>query len=115
MAKKRGSKKCISFFGHFDGHGGVPEQFRWCHPMKHVQGYPGSHWMPPLSAYLLYIVPAAPRATANEKAMKKWTNIAGHFDGHGGVPVQYCMQCPMEEIQGVGRSHWTLPSGEYCQ
>ncbi len=47
--------------------------------MRHVQGYPGSHWMPSLGDYSLSIAPAAARATANKTTMKKWTNFAGHF------------------------------------
>jgi hypothetical protein len=29
------------------------------------------------------------------------------FDGHGGALVQDRVHCPMEEVQGFGRSHWT--------
>jgi hypothetical protein len=32
------TNKCISSAGHFDGHGGAPEQYRWHCPMRHVQG-----------------------------------------------------------------------------
>jgi hypothetical protein len=35
----------------------------------------------------------------------------GHFDGHGGPPVQY--EAPMELIQGYTESYWTPPSGNY--
>jgi hypothetical protein len=82
--------------------------------MRHVQGYPGCHWTPPLGGYLLCIAPAASRATANNTTTKKWTNYASHFDGHGGAIVQYCVHCPMEEVQGFGISHWMPPSGKYC-
>jgi hypothetical protein len=100
--------------GHFDCHGGAPEQYiRHC-LMQHVQGYPGCHWTPPLGNYLLRIAPAATRATANKTATKKWTNFDGHFDGRGVAPVQYRVHCPMEEVQSFGRSHWMLPLGEYC-
>jgi hypothetical protein len=55
--------------------------------MQHVQGYPVSHWTPPLGNYLLRIAPVAARATANEMTMKKWTTFTGHFDGRGIAPV----------------------------
>jgi hypothetical protein len=45
---------------------------------------------------------------------QKWTNFDGHFDGCSSLTVQYRVHCPMEEVQDFGRSHWTLPSGEYC-
>jgi hypothetical protein len=55
--------KCTSSAGLFDGHGGAPEQYRRHHPMRHVQGYFGSHWMPALGNYSLQIAPVAARAT----------------------------------------------------
>jgi hypothetical protein len=82
--------------------------------MRHVHGYPGSHWTPPSGNYLLHIAPAATRATANKTTTKKWTNFAGHFDGRSGVPVQYRVHCLMEEVQRFDRSHWMPPSGKYC-
>jgi hypothetical protein len=42
--------------------------------MRHVRGYPGSPWTPPLGNYLLRIAPAA-RATANDY-LKEVQNIA---------------------------------------
>jgi hypothetical protein len=33
--------------GHFDGRGGAPVQYRAYRPMKEVQGFTRSHWMPP--------------------------------------------------------------------
>ncbi len=58
------------------------------HPLiQHVQGYPGSRWMPSLGDYSLPVALAAAGATANKTMMKKGTNFAGHFDGHGGAPV----------------------------
>jgi hypothetical protein len=60
------SNKFTLSTGRFDGHGGVPEQYRQHCLMRHVQGYSGSHWMPPLGDYSLCIAPAAARATANE-------------------------------------------------
>jgi hypothetical protein len=64
---------CTSFAGHFDGHSGAPEQYRWHRLMRHVQGYSGSHWMLPSGDYSLRIAPAAARATANEMTTKKRT------------------------------------------
>jgi hypothetical protein len=108
------TKECTSVVGHFDGHGGAPEQYSRHHPMKHLHGYPGGHWTPPLGNYLLHIALAATRATANDTTTKKWTNFDGQFDGCSGAPVRYCARFPMEEIKGLGKSHWTLPSGKYC-
>jgi hypothetical protein len=81
---------------------------------RHVQGYSGSHWMPPLGNYLLRIAPAATRATGKQITIKKYTYFAGHFDGRGGVPVQYRVHRPIEEVQSFTRSHWMPPSGKYC-
>jgi len=39
-------------------------------PMKHDQGFTGSHWSPPSGDYLLLIAPAATRATANKTKMQ---------------------------------------------
>jgi hypothetical protein len=110
------ASKHSSVVGHFDGHGGVLEQYRQHHLMRHVQGFPGSYWTPPSGKYLLRIAPAAAKATANDTTIKKWTNFDGHFDGRGSAPVRYRMHRPMEEVQGFGRSHWTSPlSKYYCQ
>ena len=43
----------------------------------------------------------------------KCTSSAGHFDGHGGAPVQYEAHHPMQHVQGYSGSHWTLTSGNY--
>ncbi len=94
----RMTNKCTSSAGHFDGHGSVPEQYRWHCPMRHVQGYSGSHWMPPSGNYLLQIAPAAARATVNERTTKKCTKNTGHFDGRNGALVQYRMHHPIEEV-----------------
>jgi hypothetical protein len=39
------------------------------------------------------------------------SSIVGSFDGHGGLPVQYKVHCPMQHVQGYSRSHWTPASG----
>jgi hypothetical protein len=64
------TNKCTSSAGHFDGHSNAPEGYRWHRPMRHVQGYSGSHWMLPSGNYLLHIAPAAARATANKTTTK---------------------------------------------
>jgi hypothetical protein len=114
MTKLTMTSKCTSIAAHFEGLVDALEQYRWHHLMRQVQGYPGSHWTLLLGNYLHRITPVAARATANKTTMKKWANFAGHFDGCGGALVQYRAYCPMEEVQGFTRSHWTLPLGKYC-
>jgi hypothetical protein len=41
------------------------------------------------------------------------SSIVGHFDGHGGPPVQYKVHRPMQHVQGYSGSHWMLPLGNY--
>ncbi len=65
--------KCTSSASRFDGHSGAQEQYRWHCPMRHVQGYSGSHWTLPSGNFLLRIAPAATRATANETMTNKCT------------------------------------------
>jgi hypothetical protein len=113
MAKSSMTNKCTSIIGHFDGHGGAPGQYRWHRPMRHVQGYLRSHWMPPSSNYLLRIALAATRATSKQTTINKFTYFAGRFDGHGDASLRNRVHCPMEEVQGFTRSHWTPPLGEY--
>ena len=43
----------------------------------------------------------------------KCTSVVGHFDGHGGAPVQYGAHLPMQNDQGFTGSHWTPPLGDY--
>jgi hypothetical protein len=73
MTKLTMTNKCTLSTGCFDGHGGVPEQYRWHRLMRHVQGYSGSHWMPPSGNYLLHITPAAARATGKQTTINKYT------------------------------------------
>jgi hypothetical protein len=73
------TNKCTSSTGYFDGLGGALQQYRWHHPMPHVQGYSGSHWMPPSGNYSLRIAPAASRETSNETTTKKCTKKTSHF------------------------------------
>jgi hypothetical protein len=73
MTKLTMTNKCTSFAGRFDGHGGAPVQYRQHPLMRHVQGYSGSHWMPPSGKYLLRITPAATRATGKQITINKYT------------------------------------------
>jgi hypothetical protein len=41
------------------------------------------------------------------------TSSVGHFDSHGGVPVQYKTNFPMQHVLGYTRSHWAPPLGNY--
>jgi hypothetical protein len=100
MTNSKMTKKCTSIVGCFDGHGSAPGQYRWHCPMRHVEGYLGSHWTPPLGNYSLHIAPEATRETCKQTTINKYTYYAGHFDGHGNVPVRYRTHHPMEEAQG---------------
>jgi hypothetical protein len=44
---------------------------------------------------------------------KQYTTIATHFDGRNDAPVQCCIHCPMEGVQGFTKSHWMAPLGKY--
>jgi hypothetical protein len=107
MTKFAMASTCSSNVGHFDGHGGPPVQNKVHCPIQHVQGYSGSHWMPPSGNYLRRTAPAAGRATANEMTTKtkKCTKETSHFDGHGGAPVRYLAHRLIEEILGFVRCH----------
>ncbi len=105
--------KCTSVAANFEGLADAPEQYRRHRPMRHVQGYYGSHWTPALGDYLLRIAPAAARATGIQTTINKHTCKDGHFDGHGNAPVCNHMNCPMEEVQSFTRSHRMPPSGKY--
>ena len=63
------TNKCTYVAGHFDGHAEALKRYIRHRPMQHVQGYSGSHWMPPLSNYSLCITPVAARVTANNTKM----------------------------------------------
>jgi hypothetical protein len=113
MVKSMMRIKCTSTVGHFDGHGGLRVQHEEHCPMQHVQGYSGSHWMPPSGDYSLRIALAAARATGKQTTMNKYTYFSGRFDSHGNAPVRYCVHRPMEKVQGFTRCHWMLSLGEY--
>jgi hypothetical protein len=67
------TNKCTLSADRFDGHGGALEQYRQHCPMRHVQGYSGSHWTPASGNYLLRIAPAAARATGKQTTINKYT------------------------------------------
>jgi hypothetical protein len=113
MTKSTIASTCSSVIGCFDGHDGPQVQYKVHRPIQHVQGYSGSHWSPTLANYLLRNAPAATRATDKQTTINKYTYKAGRFDGYGNAPVRNHAHCPMEEVQGFTRSHWTLPSGKY--
>jgi hypothetical protein len=73
MTKLMMTNECILSTGRFDSHGGAPEKYRQHRPMRHVQGYSGSHWTPPSGNYLLRIAPAATRATGKQTTINKYT------------------------------------------
>jgi hypothetical protein len=73
MRKSTMANKFTSSAGRFDGHGIATEQFRWHRPMRHVQGYSGSHWMPVSGDYLLCIAPVAARATGKQTTINNYT------------------------------------------
>jgi hypothetical protein len=106
--------KCTSSTGRFDGHGSAPEGYRWHSPIRYVQGYSESHWMPPSGNYLLCITPAAARATGKQTTINKYNYKAGRFDGHGNALVWNRTHCPMGEVQSFTRSHWMPLSSKYC-
>jgi hypothetical protein len=77
MTKLMMTNKCTSSAGRFDGHGSVPEQYRRHRLMRHVQGYSGSYWTPPLGNYSLHIAPAAARATGKQTTINNTPKKVG--------------------------------------
>jgi hypothetical protein len=73
MTKSTMTNDCTLSASRFDGHGGVPEQYRWHRLMRHVQGYSGSHWTPASGNYLLRIASAAARAAGKQSTNNKST------------------------------------------
>jgi hypothetical protein len=65
--------KCTSSAAHFEDPADAPEQYGRHLPMRHVQGYFGSHWMPASGNYLLHIAIAAARATGKQTTINKCT------------------------------------------
>ena len=58
------NKKCRRIAGDFDCHGDAAVQRGVHRPIEHVQGFSGSHWMPPSGKCLPRIAPGA--AMVNE-------------------------------------------------
>jgi hypothetical protein len=110
MAKLLMTIKRTSVVAHFEGLVDAP---MLC-GIHRILGYSQSHWTLPSGDYSLRIALVAATATANKTTMKKCTNSAGHFDGHGGARVQYCAHCLMKKVQGYVGRHWLPPSGKYC-
>jgi hypothetical protein len=73
MTKSTMTSKYTSIAARFEGLADAPEQYRWHRPMRHVQGYLGSHWMLPSGSYSLHIAPAAARATGKQTTINKYT------------------------------------------
>jgi hypothetical protein len=73
MTKLTMTNECTLSAGRFDGHGSAPEQYRRHCPMRHVQGYSRSHWMPLPGDYSLRIALAAARATGKQTTINKYT------------------------------------------
>jgi hypothetical protein len=97
-----------------DGHADALEQCTWhCHD---DQGNIGSLWTLPSGDYSLHI---APRATSHKddnqqnNDEKNMHYIAGYFNGHRDVVVQYRVYCQVEEVQGFTRIHRMPPLGKY--
>jgi hypothetical protein len=65
------TNECTSIAAHFEGLADAPEQYRQHCPMRHVQGYSGSHWTPASGNYLLRIALAAARATDKQTTINK--------------------------------------------
>ena len=59
--------KCNLSAGCSDGYCSMQERYRHHCPMRHVQGYSGSHWILALGDYLLRIAPASARATGTKQ------------------------------------------------
>ena len=116
--RQRQKNKCTSITGHFDGHVRALEQYRWHCPMRHVQGYPGSHWTPSPGNYLLHIAPAAARAIANKTTMKKWTNLVAILMA-AAVRRYNTVRIPRWRrsralVEPVGRCHWASIAASSC-
>jgi hypothetical protein len=73
MTKSTMKSKCTSIAARFEGLADVPEQYRRHCLMRHVQGYLGSHWMPPSGNYSVRIAPVAARATGKQTTINKYT------------------------------------------
>jgi hypothetical protein len=71
--------KCTAIAGHFDGYASALEQYRQHCPMRHVQGYPGSHWTSPSGVYLLHIAPRGHQGNSKKKNNKNIPTLLAVF------------------------------------
>ena len=53
------NKKCRRIAGDFDGHGDAAVRCEVHRPIKHIQGFTQSQWMPPSGECLRHIAPPA--------------------------------------------------------
>jgi hypothetical protein len=67
--------ECTSVAGSFDSHGDAMVQYRRHHPIKHDQGFTGSHRTASSGNYSLRIAPAAARATINKMTMQNVSTL----------------------------------------
>ena len=67
------NKKCRQIDGNFDGHGDAAVRREAHCPIKHIQGFTRSHWMPPSGECLRRIAPAAAMVNDFEKTHKTLT------------------------------------------
>jgi hypothetical protein len=73
--------------------------------MQHNQGITGSHWTLSMDDYSLRIGPGGSQGDNQQNNDVKFTQFAGHFDGHRDARVQCCALCLMEEVRGFRKSH----------
>ncbi len=57
--------------------------------------------------------PGSPQGDSKQITINKYTLFAGRFDGHRDAAVQYHAHRPVEEVQGLTRSHWMPPLGKH--
>ncbi len=72
MTKSTMTSKCTSVMAHFQCLADAPVLCGVHCQMQHVQGYPGSHWMPPSGNYLLRIAPRWP--PGQQQTKQRWKN-----------------------------------------
>jgi hypothetical protein len=110
MTKLPMTSKCTSVAAHFEGLADAPEQYRRHRPMRHVQGYLGSHWTPPSGDYSLHIAPVAARAQANKQQS---TNTPTLLAVLMAMAMRRCNTARISQwrrsrasLEATGRCHW---------
>ncbi len=90
MVKLSMTMKCTFIATCYDRLPDAPVQHQANHPIEEVQGFTRSHRMllSSLGKYLLHIRLTDSKVTWKNIA-KNLQYFAGHFNGRGGVPVQY--------------------------